>query len=193
MRLKICGGQLRGRFIQAPKTDATRPTSERLRQTLFNILATRVEDATILDAYAGSGAIAMEALSRGARFAYLIEMNKSACQTLKANLKDLGLEKKAEVFSHDCHKVVHLLPKKEINIVYLDPPYAKTIAELAALEHFLENLHKEEILQEGALLFIEMSFKTSQINLDNLPFYTLTKSRKIGDSCLHEIVYTENN
>jgi 16S rRNA (guanine966-N2)-methyltransferase len=189
MKLKICGGEFRGRFILAPKGDTTRPTSERLRQTIFNILGPKIEGATILDPYAGSGAIGIEALSRGASFAYLIEMNKSASQTIKKNLEDLGLSFKAEVICSDCHKVVHTLPKGKINFVYLDPPYAKTMAELASLERLLENLHKEGILENNAFIFLEMSFKYSQINLENMPYYHLKKSRKIGDSCLHEISY----
>jgi 16S rRNA (guanine966-N2)-methyltransferase len=189
MKLKICGGEFRGRFILTPKGDTTRPTSERLRQTVFNILGPRVQDAVVLDPYAGSGAIGIEALSRGASFAYLIEMNKSACDAIKKNLEELGLTSKTEVIYTDCHKAVHVLPKGKINFVYLDPPYAKTMGDLASLERFLENLDKEGILENNALIFLEMSFKYSQINLEKMPYYHLKKSRKIGDSCLHEISY----
>jgi len=98
----------------------TRPTPDRLRETLFDILAPRIENAVFLDAYAGSGSVGIEALSRGAARAIFIEKSRAAVAAIRENLRNLGIEERAEVVSG---KVLPALPRFEPDIAFLDPPY----------------------------------------------------------------------
>jgi 16S rRNA (guanine966-N2)-methyltransferase len=122
--MRIIAGTLRSRPLQAPPGLATRPTSDRLRETLFNVLAPRMEGAHFLDLYAGSGAVGIEALSRGAQRAVFVEHAAGALKILRANLARLGLESGFEI---DSGTVTGYL-RKEIwmpgfDIIFLDPPY----------------------------------------------------------------------
>jgi 16S rRNA (guanine966-N2)-methyltransferase len=122
--MRIIAGTLRSRPLQAPPGLATRPTSDRLRETLFNVLAPRMEGALFLDLYAGSGAVGIEALSRGAQRAVFVEHAAGALKVLRANLARLGLESGFEI---DSGTVTGYL-RKEIwtpgfDIIFLDPPY----------------------------------------------------------------------
>src|SRR5579862_9871853 len=89
--MRVIAGTFRSRILQAPEGLATRPTSDRLRETLFNVLAPRIEGATFLDLYAGSGAVGIEALSRGAREAIFVEQAAAAMKAIRANLASLGI------------------------------------------------------------------------------------------------------
>ncbi|HWR53234.1 MAG TPA: 16S rRNA (guanine(966)-N(2))-methyltransferase RsmD [Bryobacteraceae bacterium] len=118
--MRVIGGEFRSRrLISVPGLD-TRPTPDRLRETLFNILSPRIEGATFLDAYAGSGAVGIEALSRGATSATFIERSRGAVDIIRRNLKALGLETRAEVITG---KVLTALPRFTPDIAFLDPPY----------------------------------------------------------------------
>lgn len=98
----------------------TRPTPDRLRETLFNILSPRIGETTFLDAYAGTGAVGIEALSRGAERAIFVEKNRAAVEIIRENLHSLGIENRAEVFTG---KAWNVLERLAADIVFLDPPY----------------------------------------------------------------------
>jgi 16S rRNA (guanine966-N2)-methyltransferase len=122
--MRIIAGTLRSRTLQAPPGLATRPTSDRLRETLFNVLAPRIEGAHFLDLYGGSGAVGMEALSRGARRVVFVERAASALKILRANLARLGLKDGCEIYSgtvagYLCNEI----RGPGFDIVFLDPPY----------------------------------------------------------------------
>ncbi len=97
--MRVIGGEFRSRRIKTLSGLETRPTPDRLRETLFNVLATVIADSIFLDAYAGSGAVGIEALSRGASRAIFVEKNRAAVEVIRENLSTLGLEKRAEVFT----------------------------------------------------------------------------------------------
>jgi 16S rRNA (guanine966-N2)-methyltransferase len=123
--MRIIAGTLRSRQIEAPAGLATRPTSDRLRETLFNVLAPRMQDAVFLDLYAGSGAVGLEALSRGATQVVFVERAATALKVLRANLQRLGL---ASGFRVHAESVASFLrgPRSggmEFDVVFLDPPY----------------------------------------------------------------------
>jgi 16S rRNA (guanine966-N2)-methyltransferase len=118
--VRVIGGEFRSRTIRSIPGDATRPTPDRLRETLFDILAPRIEGATFLDAYAGTGAVGIEALSRGAAHATFLEKNRAALDTLRENLEVLGAGKRATVVAG---AVLRSLPQWKAQIVFLDPPY----------------------------------------------------------------------
>jgi 16S rRNA (guanine(966)-N(2))-methyltransferase RsmD len=118
--MRVIAGEFRSRRLKSVPGDATRPTPDRLRETLFDILAPRIEGATLLDAYAGTGAVGIEALSRGARHAYFLEKNRGAIETIRENLASLKLLSRATVVPGP---VLLTIPKCTANIVFLDPPY----------------------------------------------------------------------
>lgn len=118
--MRVIGGEFRSRRLKTIPGIATRPTPDRLRETLFDILAPRIRGVLFLDAYAGTGAVGIEALSRGARQAIFIEKNHAPLDALRGNLKSLGLEERAQVF---CGKARVVLARLMADIVFLDPPY----------------------------------------------------------------------
>lgn len=116
----MIGGEFRSRRLKTIPGVATRPTPDRLRETLFDILAPRIEGCVFLDAYAGTGAVGIEALSRGAARAIFIEKNRAAVSVIRDNLASLGLEARAEVYTS---KALAVLARVPAEIVFLDPPY----------------------------------------------------------------------
>src|SRR5437763_831137 len=120
--MRVIGGEFRSRRLQSAPGLDTRPTPDRLRETLFDILGSTIEDTIFTDAYAGTGAVGIEALSRAARHAIFIEKDRKTIEVLRANLDALGLAARARVI----HGAASLyLGGIDADIVFLDPPYAK--------------------------------------------------------------------
>jgi 16S rRNA (guanine966-N2)-methyltransferase len=118
--VRIIAGEFRSRRLKSLPGSETRPTPDRLRETLFNVLAARITDSVFLDVYAGTGAVGIEALSRGARRCIFIEQNRRAAEVIRENLATLGLESRAEVFTG---KAATVLERMHAGIAFLDPPY----------------------------------------------------------------------
>ncbi|MGB7762328.1 MAG: 16S rRNA (guanine(966)-N(2))-methyltransferase RsmD [Bryobacteraceae bacterium] len=129
--MRVIAGELRSRRIAGIPGDATRPTSDRLRETLFDILAPRIRGATFLDGYAGTGAVGIEALSRGAAHAWFLERSRAALQVLRQNLASLDLEARASVIAGPA---LLSLERFAASIVFLDPPYTLDREFAAALD-----------------------------------------------------------
>ncbi len=129
--MRVIAGEFRSRRLKSLPGPRLRPTPDRLRETLFDILSPRIEGATFLDAYAGTGAVGIEALSRGAREAIFVERSRAAADLIRENLKTLGIETRAQVF---CSKALVVLERLKPEIVFLDPPYDLTAEYAAALE-----------------------------------------------------------
>jgi 16S rRNA (guanine966-N2)-methyltransferase len=122
--MRIIAGSYRSRTLAAPPGLATRPTSDRLRETLFNVLAPRIEGANFLDLYAGSGAVGIEALSRGAAHVEFVERAEPALRVLRANLARLGLTAGFRIQSASVAAVLRKMkPVAAFDVVFLDPPY----------------------------------------------------------------------
>lgn len=118
--MRVIAGEFRSRRLKSIPGLATRPTPDRLRETLFDILGSRVEGTVFLDAYAGTGAVGIEAISRGAVRAIFIERSKAAEKVLRENLASLGIEDRAVVAQGTA---ATLIPRYQAGIVFLDPPY----------------------------------------------------------------------
>ncbi|PQV64525.1 16S rRNA (guanine(966)-N(2))-methyltransferase RsmD [Abditibacterium utsteinense] len=123
--MRIEGGEARGRTLQTPNGQTTRPTDGRTREMLFNIIGPRIVGARFLDLYAGSGAIGIEALSRGADFVVFIEQEFAAIRSIKANLKTLGYEKRALVWNGNARTAVGKLCEngEKFDLIVADPPF----------------------------------------------------------------------
>jgi 16S rRNA (guanine966-N2)-methyltransferase len=133
--MRIVGGRLRGRALAAPKSRAIRPTADRLRESLFNILAHAYADpvtgARVLDLFAGTGALGLEALSRGAAFALFVDDAAEARALLRENVAALGLAGVTRVFRRDAAKLGAAHPLAPFSLAFLDPPYGRGLAEQA--------------------------------------------------------------
>ena len=118
--MRVIGGEFRSRRLKSVSGDSSRPTPDRLRETLFDILGERILGATFLDAYAGTGSVGIEALSRGAAHACFLERGRHALQVIRGNLAALGLESRATVVAAPA---LRSIPRFPANLVFLDPPY----------------------------------------------------------------------
>lgn len=119
----MVGGRLSGRAIRCPPGLATRPTLDRVRESLFNILAPRVAGALVLDLYAGTGALAFEALSRGAEHAAVVEPDPRTLGVLRANVTALGLEERTTIYPVRAEQAVKRLGDHAFHLIFLDPPW----------------------------------------------------------------------
>jgi 16S rRNA (guanine966-N2)-methyltransferase len=135
--LRVIAGRYGGRRLQAPAGEATRPTSDRVREALFSILGDRVRDAAVLDLFAGSGALGIEALSRGAARATFVDSAPPALRALRANLAALGVD--AEVVRADALRWLRAASRgeRQYSLVFLDPPYRRAAALGAELSDAL--------------------------------------------------------
>jgi len=131
--MRVIGGSLRGRALAAPKSQAVRPTADRLRQALFNILVHAYGDpvsgARVLDLFAGTGGLGIEALSRGAAFALFIDDGAEARALLRENTTSLGLGGTSRIFRRDATKLGPAHPVEPFSLAFLDPPYGRMLAE----------------------------------------------------------------
>ena len=152
--MRIVGGRLGGRTLAAPRSQNVRPTSDRLRESLFNILAHGYGDpiagARVLDLFAGTGALGLEAMSRGAAFALLIDDGVEARALIRQNVEALGLGGVTRVFRRDATRLGAVHPNAPFGLVFLDPPYRKGLAEKS-----LVSLRDGGWLAPGALAIVE--------------------------------------
>ena len=178
--MKITGGFLKNHSIDVPKGNITRPTSEKLRQSVFNICQGLMEEGDFLDCFAGSGAMGIEALSRGARSATFIESHPAALKTLRDNLNKLDISPLATVIRGDVLSHLKRLKGKCFQIIYVDPPYEKGLQEKTLL--LIDSL---ELLHKGGILFLEES-GSRPLTLPQLTHIELKKGRKMGSTILYE-------
>lgn len=159
--MRIIGGKVKGRRLQAPSKGKAkhscqliRPTADKTREALFSIISSEVESATVLDLYAGTGALGLEALSRGAELAVFVDNSTSAVQLIKKNITLCGFPDNSLVFKRDLSKGLSFLtkglPEKFFSVVFVDPPYRKGIAA-----KMLGKLVNSSLLSPQALVVIE--------------------------------------
>ena len=150
--MRIISGSLRGKKLHPFQGKGIRPTSDRTREAIFNILADRIPGAVVLDLFSGSGALGIEALSRGAKMATFIDIAPAAISLLKNNLQSCHLEDRARIFPWDIEHNLNCLQShgSQYNLIFLDPPYHKGLA-LPALTH----LKKSQTMTPGATIVLE--------------------------------------
>src|ERR1700674_407263 len=152
--MRIVGGRLSGRTLAAPKSQAIRPTGDRLRESLFTILAHRYDDpasgARVLDLFAGTGTLGLEAMSRGAGFALFIDDGAEARALIRQNVEPLGLGGVTRIFRRDATKLGPVHPVEPFSLAFLDPPYRHGLGEKS-----LASLRDGGWLAPGALVVVE--------------------------------------
>ena len=172
--MRIIAGRLKGRRLDSPDWEGLRPTSDKLRETLFNILAPRIEGARVLDGYAGTGAVGIEALSRGAAHVTFVERDRRAARLIAANLAACGVERDYTIDTGDLVSVVQRFDESAFDLVWLDPPY-----QLANLRHALDAAAR--VLRPDGLLVLERATRQEP---DMPPSLERTRDVRSGDSTL---------
>ena len=155
--MRVIGGIHRGRRLRTVGGLAVRPTSDRLRETLFNILATKIDGSRVLDLCAGSGAVGIEALSRGATAVTFIDLSRAACKVIEANLDTIGSLGSARIVNRDASSALRRLEKEtaRFDIVFFDPPYSSEV-----YGQVLKQLGLGGILDGDATVIVEHRAKT---------------------------------
>jgi 16S rRNA (guanine(966)-N(2))-methyltransferase RsmD len=171
--MRIISGRFKSRRLKATPPAGIRPTSDKLKETVFNILGASVEGTTFLDGCAGMGGIGIEALSRGASMVYFVDQSRKACQIIRENLKSLGIAEGYKVLEMDLAKALDLCARDgiEFDIAFVDPPYNREDLYQACLDRF-----------NGDLLIIEHS-KRKDLP-DSAGVLRKTRSLVQGDAAL---------
>lgn len=172
--MKVISGLYKGRIIEGFDMDGTRPTMERVKESLFATIQNNIDDAVVLDLFSGSGNLGIEALSEGAKYAYLVDYNVKAAKTIKRNLDTIGITN-AEVINMDYLKALNYLKDKDIkfDLIFLDPPY-----QTSFIEKSIDLITKNNLLKEDGLIICESD------NLDRIVYndnYKIIKDKKYGD------------
>lgn len=177
--MRVIAGEAKGRRLVAPKGLATRPTADRVREALFDILGPRVAGAEVLDLFAGSGAVGIEALSRRAARAVFVERDRAAVAALRQNLVRLGLEPRARVLVRDVEAALSELVRRgaRFDLVFLDPPYA---GDLAA--RILAVLGKGAPLAPGGLVIAQHRTKSALPEIEGR--LRRLRTRRFGETSL---------
>lgn len=151
--MRVIAGKYKSRRLAAPEGMETRPTSDRLRETLFNVLTPRMADSVWLDLFAGTGAVGIEALSRGARVVYFVESSRRAAQTIRENLHSLQIEERFELLEREATAALRLLEAQSVvcDFCFLDPPYRK----MSDYEQVLGFLSQSRLLKPDSVVIAE--------------------------------------
>ncbi len=186
MSLRILGGSLKGRELKMPAGATLRPTMSVMRKALFDICSFHIEEAHVLDVFAGSGSIGIEALSRGATHVTFIEKERKTVQVLLQNLINLEMQGKATVLCGDVFLQVKKL-SSSFDLIYIDPPYPlveRADKPIEALMHFFD---ESSLLHKGAMIFLEERAPGCFSKDSFIAKRLLWKSsRRFGSSILHQ-------
>lgn len=165
--MRVIAGKARRLQLKTPEGFETRPTTDRTKETLFNILNPYLADADFLDLFSGSGAIGIEALSRGAKYAAFVDDSRSSVECIRANLKNTKLDSQAEVFAMTALEAIRALEikGKVFDIIFMDPPYNQMLEQ-----EVLRALQSSNIIYCDTIIVVEASIKTSFEYLEQTRF-----------------------
>lgn len=164
--MRVISGKARGTKLNTINSDLTRPTLDRVKESLFNILQNSIQDSKILDLFAGSGAIAIEFLSRGASYAYLCDKSQDACKIIEQNLQKTKFKNLSTVINKDYKKCLYELKKinEKFDIIFLDPPYEANLSIDA-----IKIIKELNLLNEQGNIIIETDNPTRELeNLEKI-------------------------
>jgi 16S rRNA (guanine966-N2)-methyltransferase len=174
--LRIIAGHLKGRKFDAPKGgDTVRPISDRVKESLFDILASRMENASILDLYSGTGAIGFEALSRGAKQVLYVEKDPRNVKLINENAEKLGLSKSISILRGSLPDIISKI-RGEFNIIFIDPPFpTETIFEI------MPALKKQNLVAPHTLIMVQRFRGSKELEFEG---FTCQRKHRVGDSIL---------
>ena len=186
MGLRIIGGELKGKKLYTIPGTLIRPTSDRLRESIFNILSYLVKEAVVLDLFAGTGALGIEALSRGADSAVFIDNNKKALSVVERNIQSCAVDKRSQIIRWNIVKNLNCIKSvdSKFNLVFMDPPYNKGL-----IKPTLINLYDSESLVNEAGIVVEHDY------IEPIPEtskqFELTDQRKYGKKLVSFMRYVK--
>jgi len=182
--LRVIGGNLRGKKLKSVHGPMVRPTADRLRESIFNILSFRTQEAVVLDLFAGTGAFGIEAISRSAEFATFIDHSKKALSVIAQNISSCDLDRHTKIIKWDIQKNLNCIQsfRPAFNLVFMDPPYNRNLIRPA-----LSNLHRSNSLEQNACLVIEHA----QLELipEDLSEFQLKDQRRYGKTLVSLLNY----
>ena len=181
MKMRIISGIYKGRLINVPKSDLIRPTTDRVRETLFNLLNNEIDfnGIKVLDLYAGSGSLGLECLSRGAKEIHFVEKNFLIYKNLLRNIESLEAGDKCSVHKVAANVFTKKIPKEKFDLILADPPFFKD-----DIYSVVENILINKFLAPDSYITVERSIQTKEKDIEHFN----TKSFKIiGDTCLYKI------
>ena len=148
--MRIISGTARGTKLYTLEGIETRPTLDRVKESIFNIIQSEIKDSVVLDLFSGSGAIGLELLSRGAKKAILCDKSKEAIQIINKNVQKTHLQDKAEIYNMDFKTAIKKLKNQEFDIIYIDPPYVTDYVKIA-----IEEIVKNKLVNTNTKIIIE--------------------------------------
>ena len=181
MRMRIISGIFKGRLINIPQSKFIRPTTDRVRETLFNLLNNRIDfdGIEVLDFYSGSGSLGLECISRGAKHVTFIEKNFQIYKNLIENIKSLGVENLCKVVKSEAVDFSKHLPEKQYDLILADPPFFKE-----DVYDVVKNLKANNYLKEEGMIVVERSIQTKAADILN---FGVEPFKIVGDACLYEL------
>lgn len=199
--MRIISGSLRGKKLHGIRGMAIRPTADRLRESVFNIISAYVRDAVVLDMFAGTGALGIEALSRGASSAAFVDNSPRSLSVIERNLRSCALENRARIIRWDIRRRLSPLTASasRFDLVFMDPPYNRNLIEPA-----LRNLRSSQALQKDALVVVEHSLSEAIPKALAMPDsapnaqtsvqqpFAITDQRKYGNTLVSFLEYRCN-
>ena len=184
INMRIISGKARGTKLYTLDGTATRPTLDRVKESLFNIIQNDIEYSTVLDLFSGSGAIGLEFLSRGAKRAVLCDSSKDAIKIIKQNVQKTHFEEKVEVYNMEFTKLVERLQNQKFDIIYIDPPYATDFIKIS-----LEKIIEYELVNENTKIIVETDDETRILNQIEKMDVEITDKRKYGRATIIFLKY----
>lgn len=175
--MRIISGKLRGLTIKTIDSDSTRPTRDMVREALFSILMYQVPDCTFLDLFAGSGAIGLEAISRGAKSCIFVDKNPQCIKTIHENVRKARVEQLVEIYNTDYQKALHHLSKESIDVIYVDPPYHQEMGISA-----INIISEKNLLKEDGVIILETD--TNEIVPEEIGRYERYNYKRYGRNVL---------
>ena len=177
--MRVISGTSKGRKLATPKNLSLRPTSDRVKESIFNILSGRIEGRMVLDLFAGTGNLGIEALSRGAKKVTFVEKGRDALKLIRRNLARFGLEERSGVLPIDASRAIEILNQegKTFDLIFMDPPYEKGL-----IERTLTKLNLHPIYHRDSILVIEhhrREFLSPAIH-----GWSLIRQRRMGDTVI---------
>ncbi len=170
--MRVIAGIARGMKLKTPEGLNTRPTQDRIKETLFNMLQTYMADCVFVDMFSGSGGIGIEALSRGARKAYFVENAREPLACIEANLASTKLKSAAVVLKTDAVSALHHIFEKEVDIIFMDPPY-----DMGYEKQVLMSLKDLKFVTEDTMIIVEASLETDFDYIEDLGFEIYKEKR----------------
>jgi 16S rRNA (guanine(966)-N(2))-methyltransferase RsmD len=177
--MRIISGTSKGRKLVTPRSQSLRPTSDRVKESMFNILQDDIVGKVVLDLFAGTGNLGIEALSRGAKKTIFVEKGRQALRLIQRNLTQFGLEERSEILPKDSNRAIGILKQKgeSFDLILMDPPYQKGL-----IQKTLMTLNSHQIYHKDSILVIEHNRREPLSTV--MEGWNLIRQRRIGDTLI---------